>query len=58
MTSQSQRKHVRTGKPRDGHPGNAYSFRHGLRSAAVVAQRKSVNALLRQCRALLREAAT
>ena len=56
MTDQSQfkRPHVRTGKPRDGHPGNAYAFRHGLRSAAAVERRKAVARLIRQARALIR----
>jgi hypothetical protein len=51
----SRRPHRRTGKPCGGRPGNTNAvFRHGLRSAAFVARRKQVNAILRDCRKFLR----
>jgi hypothetical protein len=37
-------------------PGNQKAFRNGLKSAATLARRAEVNAVLRQARAVLREA--
>jgi hypothetical protein len=47
------RKHVRTGQPRGGRPGNTNAFKHGRRSRAHVEGRKALNALLRRCKQAL-----
>jgi hypothetical protein len=44
-----KRRHVATGKPRGGSRGSV-NLRHGLRSQARVARRKTVMELVRQCR--------
>jgi hypothetical protein len=44
------RRHVRTGQPRGGRPGNQNAFKHGRRSAAFVACRKAFMQLLRMAR--------
>jgi hypothetical protein len=46
-----RRPHRRTGRPRGKQPGD--NWKHGLRSAAFVEQRKLVMALVRQCREAL-----
>jgi hypothetical protein len=47
--------HRRTGRPRGPPKGNANARRHGLKSAAFLARRRQVNALLRAARAAIRE---
>jgi hypothetical protein len=50
------RAHRRTNQPRGGRPNNTNAFRHGKRSASVVAARKALNALMRKVRAGLAQA--
>jgi hypothetical protein len=49
-----KRRHVRTGRPKGAPLGSAHAFKHGLRSAAAVARRKTVAKIIREARALMK----
>jgi hypothetical protein len=51
-----RRPHRRTGRPPGPKKGSANAFKHGLASAAAVANRKAFAALMREARRLIREA--
>jgi hypothetical protein len=53
----AKRPHRRTGKPRGAPVGHTRTMLHGCRSALAVARRKQVSAILREVRALLKDAA-
>ena len=52
----AKRRHRRTGKPRGAPVGNTLALKHGCGAAWAVAQRKRVNAILREARELLAKA--
>jgi hypothetical protein len=50
-----RRPHRRTGKKRGAPEGHARNYRDGFQSKAALAYRKGFAALMRECRAALRE---
>jgi hypothetical protein len=54
MTNESQipfeRRHVRTGQPRGGRPGNTNAWKTGWRSRVLVERRRAFMQLLKACR--------
>lgn len=50
----NKRRHVWTGRPKGAPLGSANARRHGLKSAAFLARRRQVNAMLRASRAAIK----
>jgi hypothetical protein len=48
--------HRRTGKPRGARPGNAQTVKHGLKTAAMIENRRAYVALMKAAREAIRDA--
>ena len=48
--------HCRTGRPPGARPGNTQTVKHGLKSAAMIENRRAFAAMLRAARQAIREA--
>jgi hypothetical protein len=55
VSPNDRRRHVRTDRPPGARPGNTQTVKHGLKTAAMIENRRTFATLIREARALMRE---